>query len=117
MADDGVPAGDGERGGRVLGPVGSRLLFENERVRLWELRLAPGTDSAVHRHDLDYILVLISGDRIAVQPEPDTGGRYTDYLEAPVVPGAAVFVPRGGIETARNVGDEPYYEIIVELKD
>jgi hypothetical protein len=25
-------------------------------------------------------------------------------------------VPKGGIETAVNVGAEPYYEIIVELK-
>jgi hypothetical protein len=24
---------------------------------------------------------------------------------------------RGGIETARNVGKKPFYEIIVELKD
>jgi hypothetical protein len=26
------------------------------------------------------------------------------------------FVPKGGIETAVNAGAEPYYEIIVELK-
>ena len=25
-------------------------------------------------------------------------------------------VPKGGIETAVNIGAEPYYEIIVELK-
>ena len=33
------------------------------------------------------------------------------------MPGAAVFVPRGGVETALNVGAEPYVEVIVELKD
>jgi hypothetical protein len=27
-----------------------------------------------------------------------------------------VQVPAGGVETARNVGTEPYVEIIVELK-
>ncbi|MBV8690835.1 MAG: hypothetical protein JOY57_04195, partial [Actinobacteria bacterium] len=73
--------------------------------------------SDVHRHDLDHILVLVSGDRIAVQPEPDTGGPYKDYLAADVIPGMAVFVERGGVETAINVGDEPYVEVIVELKD
>ena len=102
---------------RALGGVGTKVLFENDRVRIWELRLAPGEDSAAHRHELDHVLVLISGDRIAVQPEPDTEGPYTKYIESGVVPGAAVYVKRGGVETARNVGREPYHEIIVELKD
>jgi mannose-6-phosphate isomerase-like protein (cupin superfamily) len=102
---------------RVLGGVGTEVVFENDRVRLWELRLGPGEDSDVHRHELDHILVIISGDRIAVQPEPDTEGPFRDYLEAAVVPGQAVYVPRGGVETARNVGREPYHEIIIELKD
>jgi hypothetical protein len=34
-----------------------------------------------------------------------------------VVPGQAIFVERGGVETARNVGQVPYSEIIIELKD
>ena len=104
-------------GERVLGGVGTRLLFENDRVKAWELRLAPGEDSDVHRHDLDHILVLLGGDRIAVQPESDTKGPYKEYLESDVVPGMAVFVPRGGVETARNVGRQPYHEVVVELKD
>jgi hypothetical protein len=28
-----------------------------------------------------------------------------------------VEVARGGVETARNVGDAPYVEVVVELKD
>jgi mannose-6-phosphate isomerase-like protein (cupin superfamily) len=102
---------------RELGGVGTRVLFENDRVRIWELRLEPGQDSAVHRHELDHVLVLVSGDRIAVEPEPDTGGPYKEHIEADVKPGAAVFVRRGGVETARNVGRQPYHEVIVELKD
>jgi hypothetical protein len=102
---------------RELGNVGTKLLFENDRVRIWELRLEPGEDSAAHRHDLDHVLIQVSGDRIAVQPEPDTEGPYRDYLEADVVPGAAVYVRRGGVETARHVGSQPYHEVIVELKD
>ena len=104
-------------GDRVLGDVGTRLLFENDRVRAWELRLAPGEESAAHRHDLDHLLIQLSGDRVAVVPEPDTEGPYKDYLEAEVIHGMTVFVPRGGVETARNVGSQPYREIIIELKD
>jgi predicted metal-dependent enzyme (double-stranded beta helix superfamily) len=104
-------------GERVLGGVGTRLLFENERVKVWELRLAPGEDSPPHRHALDHLLIQLSGDRVAVAPEPDTEGPYQDYMEADVIPGMAVFVERGGVETARNIGSEPYREIIIELKD
>jgi hypothetical protein len=102
---------------RRLGDVGTKLLFENERVRAWELRLEPGQDSAVHRHELDHLLIQLSGDKVAVIPEADTEGPYRDYLEADVIPGMTVYVRRGGVETARNTGSEPYHEIIIELKD
>lgn len=50
-------------------------------------------------------------------PEPDTEGPYRDYLEADVIPGAVVPVRRGGVESAKNVGSEPYLEVVIELKD
>jgi hypothetical protein len=101
---------------RILGNVATRLLHENERVRIWEMDLAPGARSATHRHDLDYVLVQIEGDRIAAEPEPDTGGAYRNYIEADVVPGKVRYITRGGIETAVNVGTRRYREILVELK-
>jgi hypothetical protein len=104
-------------GERALGPIGSKVVFENDRVRIWQLRLKPGEASAVHNHELDHILVQVAGDRIAVEPEPDSQGPFRDYMAADVIPGAAVFVERGGVETARNVGDERYLEVIIELKD
>ena len=102
---------------RVLGPVGTEIVFENDRVRVWQLRLAPGERSAIHRHELDNILIQISGDRIAAEPEPDSEGPYREYIEAEPVPGAVIYVTKGGVETAVNVGKEPYLEVIVELKD
>jgi beta-alanine degradation protein BauB len=101
---------------RVLGNVATTLLLENDRVRIWELDLAPGARSDVHRHDVDYVLVQIEGDRIAVVPEPDTAGAFATYVEADVVPGRARYIGRGGIETAVNVGRRRYREILVELK-
>ena len=101
---------------RVLGNVGTRLLLENERVRIWEMDLGPGARSDTHRHDMDYVLVQIDGDRIAAMPEPDSGGAYTEYIEGDVVPGKARYIGRGGIETAINVGQRRYREILIELK-
>ena len=101
----------------ALGDVASKLLFENERVKIWEMRLAPGEEGPLHQHEHDHILVQIDGDRMAVVPHPTTKSPYNEYLEADVVPGAVVHVTRGGIETARNTGESAYLEIIVELKD
>ena len=101
---------------RTLGPVATRVLFENERVRIWEMDLAPGARSATHRHDLDYVLVQIEGDRIAAEPEPDSAGSFHEYIEADVEPGKTRFLARGGIETAVNIGRRRYREILIELK-
>jgi hypothetical protein len=102
---------------RKLGDVGSKVVFEDERVRVWVLSLAPGERSAIHCHDLDHLLIQVKGDRIAVAPEPDTKSPFREYFEADVIPGMVTHVPKGGIEAAVNTGAEPYYEVIVELKD
>ncbi len=102
---------------RVLGGVGTKLLFENERVKVWEMRLEPGGESAVHRHELDYLMIQIDGDRMAGVPEADSDGPYNGYIEGDIAPGNVLYATRGGVETARNVGKKPFYEIIVELKD
>src|ERR1700690_3413629 len=101
---------------RELGGVGTRVVFEDHRVRVWALKLDPGERSAVHQHDLDHLLIQVKGDRIAVDHEPDSASPYRDYFEAAVISGMVTHVPRGGIETAVNTGTEPFYEIIVELK-
>jgi beta-alanine degradation protein BauB len=38
-----------------LGDVGTAVLFENERVKVWEMDLQPGQESDLHRHNRDYI--------------------------------------------------------------
>ena len=103
--------------GRELGEIATKLLFENERVRIWEMRMPPGEIGPPHRHDLDHILVQISGDRMAVVPEPDSEGPYREYLEADVAPGRFFYITRGGVERAKNVGRVAYHEILIELKD
>jgi hypothetical protein len=60
--------------------------------------------------------VQIEGDRIAAVPEPDSAGKYKDYIEAEATPGKVTYLRRGGIETAVNVGTRRYREILIELK-
>lgn len=42
------------------GEVGSRLLSADSRVRVWEIRLAPGERWHAHRHVLDYFWTAIN---------------------------------------------------------
>ena len=45
------------------GHVGSRLLSQSERVRVWEIRLAPGERWHAHRHVLDYFWTAVNAGR------------------------------------------------------
>ncbi len=107
-----VPEVDGSE----YGPGGGEVVFENDKVRITDMRLAPGERSKLHTHALDYMLIQLEGDRIAVEPHPKTAGANDVYLEADVILGATIFLERGGVETAVNVGKKPWREICIELK-
>ncbi|GJM39602.1 MAG: hypothetical protein DHS20C19_29690 [Acidimicrobiales bacterium] len=108
---------------RPWGDVGTTLLFENERVRVWELRLEPGQRSDLHHHATDYVMIQLEGDEVAAEFEPDSedafgGATMPDRtIRGPVSPGMVVWGSAGGKETAVNVGTETFREVVVELKD
>jgi hypothetical protein len=102
---------------RVLGGIATRVLLENDRVKIWEMDLAPGEESDIHEHTMDYILVVVDGDKIAGVPQDDSAGLYNEYVEVDVEPGQHFYIEKGGIETARNIGKKRYREIAIELKD
>ena len=47
----------------VSGRVGTVLVSETDRVRVWHLRLAPGERMGFHRHVLDYFWTVLSDGR------------------------------------------------------
>jgi hypothetical protein len=49
-----------ERGIR-LGKVGDKILFENEHIRMWEVRLDPGQTVDFHIHYHPYLVVSLGG--------------------------------------------------------
>lgn len=60
------------------GHVGSRLLSEDARVRVWEIRLAPGERWHTHRHVLDYFWTAITSGR-SIQHTHDGTTRAVEY--------------------------------------
>jgi len=105
---------------REWGDIATKMLFENDRVRVWEMRLNPGEKSALHKHDHDYLMIQIEGDRMAADFEPDSEDEWNSAggrVEGDVANGNVLFARKGGKETAINNGQEPFYEIVVELLD
>lgn len=98
--------------------VGDKLLFENDRVRVWELTLAPGDESHSHEHLNDYLMICIEGDKVAGKASPGQDhpyGNSGDFVDIPTRPGHTLFVDGGVTETAVNTGTDPYRNVIVEL--
>ena len=93
------------------GNVATRLLLENERVKVWEMLLEPGESSDLHRHTLDYLLYVLEGTSIdADRPDGES-------LHFSVAPGDLFWVERGGTERAVNRSGVRFREVLVELKD
>lgn len=93
--------------------VGSRLLFENDRVRVWDLRLEPGQSTGLHRHVHDYLYVVI-GDGVL----QGVGADGQADPPRPMADGEVRFRAIDGedVHEAVNRGDTPWRNIIVELK-
>lgn len=108
-----VEASTAESAAPDAGAVGTKLLYENERVKVWEFALDPGEAIPMHTHLMDYLFHVYQGSTLEVSfpPEAKAEPRRFD-LRA----GEVRFVGKGGRHTARNVGPERYIEVLVELK-
>ncbi len=104
-----------EHAGDPIGQVANTLLYEDDEVRIWEMKLEPGEHSDLHHHEYDYLLVIDSGDLVAGIPPKDSP---MDLFVGKVPPqGNTVRVPKGGTEWALNIGEKTYHEILIELKN
>jgi len=59
------------------GRVGTTLLSESDRVRVWIIRLAPGERVGFHRHVLDYFWTSVTGGRGRQHVHDGTTVEYT----------------------------------------
>ena len=96
---------------QALDDVATRVIFENDRVKVWEMLLEPGEASDLHEHTMDYMLCIIEGESV------DADFANGKSIQLPVGPGSFFFVPRGNTETAVNRSKTRYREILIELKD
>ncbi len=95
-----------------LGVPGT-LLFENERVRVWELIMKPGEVCQWHIHPYDHLLVVNGGAQI----EGLTATGESVHLN--IADNQTFFIPKSDVpEIARNVSkDRTLRELIIDFKD
>jgi quercetin dioxygenase-like cupin family protein len=95
---------------RALGDVATELLFENERVKVWQMELAPGESSDFHEHRLPYLICVVEGETV------DADFPNGKSISIPVKPGQVFFVEPGSKETAVNRSGKRFREFLIELK-
>jgi uncharacterized cupin superfamily protein len=92
-------------------PIGTDLIYEDERIRVWRIELAPGEVAGFHTHELDYTTVVVDGD---VVERPNADGTVDTIA---VAPGQLMRWYDGPLgHSLKNAGTKPFRNVIVEIK-
>jgi quercetin dioxygenase-like cupin family protein len=105
-ADAQEPAGE-----VALTDIGHEIVFENEHVRVWEVRLAPGQCQEWHMHQHPYLIVGIEGADNRMEFLDGSEPRHMQER-----PGRVVYREAGTIHKLTNEGDTTYVNRLIELK-
>lgn len=89
--------------------IGTRVLEETARVKVWALDLDPGESSEWHAHQNDYVFVVVEGGRLLAEyadgAAHETDSRPGDFsINSP------------STHRVTNTGGTRYRNIIIEIK-
>ena len=98
------------RGNEPLGEIASTVLFENDRVKIWNLIVEPGESSDWHLHGRDYVTIVVEGGGLTV--EFDDGTKESSPSEI----GTWRYHGEHKAHRVINNGDTRYKNVLVELK-
>ncbi len=85
------------------------LAVENEHVRVFQVEVAPGASTMLHRHRHDYLFVTLGDSHVVneVADKPPVDLKLAD--------GEAHFTPGNFAHVARNLSDRPFRNVTIEL--
>jgi beta-alanine degradation protein BauB len=95
--------------------VGTSVMFENDRVRVWDLALEPGESLEKHIHRVDYFYIVESGGLIRFS-DPDNP---TDFRDVQFDDDQVTFrvVGAGKVDNRlTNIGTKRHRNYVIELK-
>ncbi|HFG0578577.1 hypothetical protein LIS90_12225 [Flavobacterium psychrophilum] len=93
-----------------IGEIGTKVLFETEHVKVWDLTLAPGEATEWHQHQMDYMFIVIKNGKVAT--EYITGEVENQNDEIGIVDFRKQDVPHRLV----NNDNKEYKNIVVEFK-
>ena len=93
-----------------LGEIASDVLFENDRVKIWNLIVDPGQASAWHLHRRDYITVVVEGGGLTLELED--GATEQNVSEV----GTWRYHGEHKVHRVINKGSARYKNVLIELK-
>ena len=97
-------------GARNLGEIATELILENDKVRIWNLVVAPGESSDWHLHENDYVTVVVEGGDLDV--EYNNGS----VASSPSQIGSWSFHGDHRIHRVTNNTNSTYRNVLIELK-
>jgi beta-alanine degradation protein BauB len=92
-------------------PVGNRVVFENDKVRVWEIELQPGETLPMHFHELDYVVVALADGPTEVLWEDGRREKNEQHRVGEITWRSAPHA-----HELINSGDQPYRNRLIELK-
>ena len=98
------------RGTEPLGEIATEVLFENDKVRVWNLVVEPGEASDWHMHENDYVTIVVEGGGLVVEYDDGTSE------DSPSEVGTWRFHGEHKIHRVVNNRDVRYKNVLVELK-
>ena len=99
------------RGNEPLGDIASVVLFENERVKIWNLIVEPGEASPWHLHRRDYVTVVVEGGGLSVEFDDATTEMGSTHV------GHWAYHGEHKVHRVVNNTSERYKNVLIELKD
>lgn len=95
---------------KELGDVGTKFLFENEHVKVWDLVLEPGQASPWHHHTMSYLFIVTEAGTLRAEYDDGTSAEHEYAL------GQVVMGQKDSVHRVINAGSARYSNAIVELK-
>lgn len=99
------------RGDAPLGDVASEVLFENDKVKIWNLIVDPGESSDWHLHGRDYVTVVVEGEGLVAEFDDGTSN------DSPSGPGTWRYHGDHQVHRVTNNTSKRYVNVLIELKD
>ncbi len=98
------------RGNDPLGEIATKVLFENDRVKIWNLIIEPREACPWHQHERDYVTVRLAGEPTTLELEDGTKEPGSSGI------GQWQYHTDHKVHRVINDNDSQYTNILIEIK-